>query len=541
MGTTTRRDITLLALLALGLCVPFLNKAYHIDDPLVVWTAQQIVAHPADFYGYSANWYGFTQTMAEIDQNPPGAAYYAAPFGLLFGWGEIAMHAPVALLLAALACGVYLLARQMGALPRVAALAAMFSPGVLVSASTVMTDLPMATCFVWGATLWARGLESKSPAPNIASAMVITAGVLTKFFAISLVPLLLVFTAMSGRRAWPRATLLLMPLLALAVYELYTRHLYGFGHFLASAGYAAAYQENQGLDAARKILTGFAFLGAGAAPALFLAPVLWRDAGRGGVAMLMALAAAGVAALWWRGWQPAETGKPLPALFWLQYALWMAAGIHILLLATAEIYTRRDRWSVLLLLWLVGTLVFGMFLYHFVNIRVLLPALPAVALLCARRLAHLDDPPPRFGLSIALAAALALALAVASADLRLANAQRIAAQRIAPETRPGTTWFSGHWGFQYYMEVRGARPIDRNNPMLRDGDTVVTPANASNRITVKPDGASLPESMELPVCQWLTTMHQDVGAGFYSEIWGPLPFVFGVVPKEKYEILPLGR
>jgi len=137
---------------------------------------------------------------------------------------------------------------------------------------------------------------------------------------------------------------------------------------------------------------------------------------------------------------------------------------------------------------------------------------------------------------LGLAAGLTLSLCVAYSDIRLANSGRAAAQRIAPEKREGRTWFSGHWGFQYYMEARGAKPIDMRNPDVRRGDTVVTPMNGSNRIQIGGRGAYIDESFEVPVCRWLTTMRAECGAGFYSDLWGPLPFVFGPAPAERYEV-----
>ena len=42
---------------------PFLNKAFHIDDPLFLWMAQQIVKHPVDPYGFSVNWASFPEPI----------------------------------------------------------------------------------------------------------------------------------------------------------------------------------------------------------------------------------------------------------------------------------------------------------------------------------------------------------------------------------------------------------------------------------------------------------------------------------------------
>ena len=532
-----------------------------MDDPLVVWTAQRVSQHPADFYGYEANWYGFYAPMVQVYLNPPGGAYYAALFGTLLGWSEPVMRGSMALMAVALVLGVYWLARQLKGEPLPAAVLALASPGFLASAGTMMADVLMTALWVWAAALWLQGLDRPRPAANAVSGLLIGLAVLMKYFAISLVPLLLIFTFLSGRKRWARAAWLIIPVVFLALLDFYTHRRYGMSQFLETSGVLKAFHEQYAIDIGRKILSGLAFLGAGAAPALFIAPWLWGRAGRialclGGVAV-----AAATVSLAQSGWQPGVPKFSYPWWFWAQYCLWLAAGLHVIALALAEVWSRRDRDAALLGLWLAGTLLFGIFVYHFVNVRVILPALPAVAVLCSRRLR------PRIGLTArkskvadsgkspenqgrktahapavpgpvwwGLAAGLALSLCVAYSDMKLANSGRTAAERIAPDKREGRTWFSGHWGFQYYMEARGAKPIDMRNPDVRRGDTVVTPMNGSNRIQIGGRGAYIDESFEVPICRWLTTMRAECGAGFYSDLWGPLPFVFGPAPAERYEV-----
>ncbi len=529
---------------ALALCTLFLGKAYHIDDTLVMWTAQQIASHPADFYGYDVNWYGFMQPMARANLNPPGIAYYTAVFGSLFGWSEPVMHGAIALMAIVLVLGVYWLARQMGAAPLPAAGLALVSPGVLVSMGTLTTDIPMTALWIWAIALWLRGLDERHSAANVISGILIGIAALTKYFAICLVPLLLVYTLLSGRRRWMRAAWLIIPIFMVGLFELYTRQLYGVGHIFESLGIAKLYHERYTVDAGQKILAALAFLGAGGAPALFVAPWLWKRTGRIALIAGGLVLAVGTTILAKSGWQVRAEPISYPWWFWLQYGLWIAAGIHVIAVALADVWSRRDRDAVLLGLWLGGTLFYGIFLYHFINIRVILPVLPAVALLCVRRLQEQGktgtSPLPR-AIWIAAAGGLALSLLVAHADTALANSARTAAERIAAEKRDGRTWFSGHWGFQYYMEARGAKPIDMTHPDFRVGDTVVTPMNASNRIKIRRTAASIDESFDLPVCSWLTTMRVECGAGFYSDLWGPLPFVFGPVPPEHYEVIVLRR
>jgi 4-amino-4-deoxy-L-arabinose transferase-like glycosyltransferase len=529
-----------LALGTLALCGLFLGKAYHMDDTLLVWTAQQIEAHPADFYGFDVNWYGFYAPMVHVYLNPPGAAYFAAVFGELFGWSEPVMHSSMALIAAALVLGVYWLARQLNGNPLLAAVCALVSPGILVSMGTMMTDLPMTALWVWATVLWLRGLDEQEPKLNALSGLLIGFAVLTKYFAISLVPLLLVYTLLSGRKRWARIVWLAIPVVLLGLFDLYTKWRYGMSLFLETGGVLKAFQEQYSLDVGRKILTGVGFLGAGAAPALFIAPWLWGRTGRVALCAGGTAVAAVTVVLALSDWQAGAPQTSYPWWFWPQYGLWIAAGFHIIALALAEVWNRRDRDAVFLALWLGGTLYFGLFVNHFMNIRVILPALPVVALLCARRLSMQKEagaPASLRAVWIGLAAGLALSLCVAYSDMRLANSARTAAQRIAPEERKGRTWFSGHWGFQYYMEAHGAKPIGVRNPDLRPGDTIVTPMSGSNRLKIGNRGAYIDESFDVPVCSWLTTMRAECGAGFYSDLWGPLPFVFGPTPPERYEAI----
>ena len=80
------------AIVTIVCLIPFVNKAFHIDDPLFIWSAKQIQTSPADFYGFSVNWYGWNMPMAEVTKNPPVACYYIALVASLFGWSEVAMH-----------------------------------------------------------------------------------------------------------------------------------------------------------------------------------------------------------------------------------------------------------------------------------------------------------------------------------------------------------------------------------------------------------------------------------------------------------------
>ncbi|HEV7998261.1 MAG TPA: hypothetical protein VGP63_00175, partial [Planctomycetaceae bacterium] len=134
--------------------------------------------------------------------------------------------------------------------------------------------------------------------------------------------------------------------------------------------------------------------------------------------------------------------------------------------------------------------------------------------------------------------AAVLALAVGWADFRLANTARTAAAKISERVKgeQGTVWFEGHWGFQYYMLAAGGRDFDLSHPASKPGDILINPYNNTD---VYFYGAEFLDSLgtfDFPACGWLTTVQSRLGAGFYSAIWGPLPYVFSRVPAERYAI-----
>ena len=79
----TVASLLILAAVSLACLLPFVGKAFHIDDPLFIWCARHIQSDPFNFYGFNLNWYGRETSMAAVTQNPPLAAYYLALVGSL--------------------------------------------------------------------------------------------------------------------------------------------------------------------------------------------------------------------------------------------------------------------------------------------------------------------------------------------------------------------------------------------------------------------------------------------------------------------------
>jgi hypothetical protein len=339
---------------------------------------------------------------------------------------------------------------------------------------------------------------------------------------------------------------LLIPVGALVGYELWTHALYGQSLLLSAVHFAHA---NRGLSRWSRPLAGLSFTGGCALSVLALCPLMWSRRVQGIVAAASALAASALILGWIKvGRQFVDKLIPHPLvghweLIGSQLTLFIAGGVFTLALAITDYWKKRDSDSLLLGLWVVGTFFFTIRLNWTVNARSVLPLIPAAAILAVRRLEIMHDAWTR-SLKLRVAGALivsgVLSIWVAAADTHLANLARAAAQNVRSRTsnEVGTLWYGGHWGFQYYMEQLGALPVDALDFQIRPGDFVAVPENNARLAGFPPDMSFQKEAvLELPNPSGAAVLSWQLGAGFYSSYWGPLPFAFGPAPPERYTLM----
>ena len=96
---------------------------------------------------------------------------------------------------------------------------------------------------------------------------------------------------------------------------------------------------------------------------------------------------------------------------------------------------------------------------------------------------------------------------------------------------PQTLWFKGHWGFQFttwrnWVTMRWMR----NRAIGGIGDF-----KAASRSTIQTWNIRILPDEELAADgPWfLTDLNRNLGASFYSSLFGPLPFAFGDVTPER--------
>jgi Dolichyl-phosphate-mannose-protein mannosyltransferase len=577
---TSRLHVVVLVVATLACLLPFVNKAIHIDDPVYIWIAQRILNHPADFYGFSVNWYGTEQPVSGMIHNPPLASFYLAAVGGLFGWDERVLHLAFLIPTIGTILGVYFLARRLCQRPLLAAIVTLVAPGFLVSATTLMYDVPQLCLWVWAILAWDVGLRDRRVGWLFLGAALAGLAALTKYIGVALVPLLLAYAIawrgleggrrkaeggirtttprlgfsafLSAFRLPPSAFLALsIPVLMLAGYNWYTRYLYGSSELIQAAGHSAG----RGLESfsPMRMLVSLDFVGGGALSAVCLLPWAWtRKLWWGPLVLALAIGVSWLLSIDSREYL-LHTGESVRWSLLAQGAVLSVAGGMLLTLTVQDLLSRRDASAVLLTLWVFGTFLFLAMVNWTVNIRSMLPMIPALAIITIRRMDSLEafgveNPKPdstSFDAErrtpnaelfpfLALVPVAALSLLVAWADLWWANNERDVARDLiavhASESK-GQLWFQGHWGFQYYMQAAGARPFDYSETVPAPGDWIIEPNYNTN---VQP---LLPYFLIRNRYLSRDSFPHVAITGFYLSQMGATPFQVGTAASHRYRVI----
>ena len=519
--------------------VPFLGKAFNIDDPLFLWVAQQITRDPLQFFNFNVNWYSHSMPMYEITKNPPFASFYIAAVASIFGWSEVALHSAFLLPAIAAVLGTYELAVMTCPRPGLAAISLLCTPVFLVCSTSIMCDTMMLAFWLWALVLWKIGLREKEPVLLLAAGLLAAVCALTKYFGMCLIPLMLL-SALMQRRSWVWwLPAVVIPIVILTFYQLWTKASYSVGLLSSAADYAVDAKAIGGRKLLQNFVVGLSFTGGCILPTGICAGALWK-------AHRVALYLAATILLW----VAIENIRELASLLnnvqgpwsWLgpwQLAAFVVCGGLVLILSVEELVNDPSSETVQLFLWITGTFLFAAFINWTVNGRSVLPMAPAVGILLARRVSSIREGLHRcITLYIPLAAAAVIALMVTAADCRLADSARTAADDTAQIVAgyPGKVWFEGHWGFQYYIQQHNASPLDIYSMRLHLGDAMIIPTNTANLVPLPSNLFSIQSEIRLQPNPILSTVCSSIGAGFYAAEFGPMPFAFGPVSADTYQV-----
>lgn len=536
----TRRQWLVAIFLPALLLLPFINKPIHVDDAAYVVIAKHITQHPLDYYGVSLNWEGVSAPVYQWHASPPLANFYLAFIGAIFGWREWMLHTGFFLPAILASIGTFMLARRLCKRPMIAVAATCCTPAFVVSGTTLMLDMWLLAFIVLSIACWIEGTHTRKFGWLIVAAICAGLAAWSKYFGIVLVPLLAAYTLIHSKRPTASLLLLIVPVSMIAAEQIYCYQHYGRSLFVNVSEVVTEDRPDRPLWL--WLMVAFSFCGGCTFSVMQIGAVLWNVRLKVLGASIVAAMSCAFYYLNAHGLRAHTLGFNLPLVSLIFYAIFMMGGTQLLSLCTTDIRNRRDPESWLLTFWVFGTFLFAAFITWSVNVRSLLPLVPPMAILAARRIDTITfDNPKRANRRIVSSLILSalVSLGVARSDMTWAQTARDAATRYAnlAKSHTGATYFQGHWGFQHYMQEAGIPPFDFETTDLKPGDKIVYAQNNANVRPLPDDFIAERRSETVPINRRMATMSTHLGAGFYSDLWGPLPFSLGAkMPPDTYFI-----
>ncbi|QDV18634.1 hypothetical protein Pan153_32940 [Gimesia panareensis] len=401
----------------------FLTKPVHIDDTNFLRLAEGARQNWFQPHSITINWTGKTVPAFEVLSNPPGIGWYLAPVLQQPIW---VMHLWMSLWLIPLCWG----ARQLLQVyapdySNLGMLLILTSPVVVLSAQSFLPDLPMLAC-----TLAGLGGYANKRKGQLFWAFVAGSAGCFRYSGVLIIGVLILMARKSG---WRTICLTAIaggiPLALLAINDLVS---YGQWHLPAMFLFQNDTQHKLWDEPFHNLVAGLAMLGG----AVVLPILCWNKWSPllGFIGAWLGLNAAFLTDL--------TLAQSIPTVLFA-----MCGGI-----VASSICNAGSRY-----LSLSGWACFGFLLLtitRFAATRYWMAFFPAFVLL------GLINKPSKRRVGLCIALSLVLSLGMAIDDYEFACSQRDAAKWVTSHAPQGH--FSGHWGWQYYLESAGWSPIERD-------------------------------------------------------------------------------
>ena len=524
--------------MAAAFCVatllPFLGKAYHVDEPFYLAVARQIQADPLHPTAFSFNWYGRTRPMSRLNTQPTFVPYLFAPVLAVTGGAEWRTRLAFLPFNAMAAVFLYLLAARFLKHPLLPTLVVLAGPAFLINTQHLMAEKWLAAFGFAGLYYWVLACDEERPFAPWIAAVLLGAALLVKYSAVFLVPTAAFY---AWRRRVPPARAALF--LGLAASPVSAYLLWGavfeFGRIasvwtLISGGMSAEF--SSWVHRLRALL---AFSGGCCVVACWWPAFVLEGRTRTRAAAGAAACAALVFLPLWDVGPVAGSDRALGILMaWGGLFAWAAVFRE-----GGQASPGRGLWTA----WIASVAFLQLFVYWSVVSRFILFLMPPTVFGLAQALEARSGGGRRRLYGTSLAAVAALGLCLAWVDRRHADAQKEFAQALSAAHPPQAglrLWYTGHWGFQYYLEGLGAQALDGARggwDEVRAGDLVAVPAVNTNVLyPAAARQAYATKTLAFHPLPLRLMSRQQSQAAFYSSVWGFMSFAGSREPVEEFTL-----
>lgn len=523
------------------LALPFINRAYFVDDHYHVLMAKGILQHLSRPYDFRADDNGLNNVGWERGQppsmiNPPLHHYFLAALIRLGGEKESWLRFGVLWMSGMSLFFIFNLAKRLGIPAFWSVVFCGLTPAFWLTSYSLLIDSTL-LCFFLAATLtWILGLEKDSALWLHVSGILMGLTALVKYTGLSVI-LLAVFWLYLKRHELPRglrhklhiAFAFLWPLLIIAAWSTWNYFTYGEAHLWASAQRAVS------LYTIWKALVVLIFFSGSLLfpwllfPVLFRRPyVLWKGLLIGGGGILLGFLMRSP----WGGFTEIQA---------LQIAV---SVVSSLLFFALVMHHLKDHFATqelkFILAWLILMLGMTFCVMPWVSVRYFLLLLPPSAFLFLKILwtQQVKGSKP-VGLFLGACFLFLMSGSIAYADYWQAETGRKIVRDVLQEPFSGREkYYLGDSFTGSYLKYIGWQPAFEFTT-LTTGALLLKQEVTMPRwwYRGKPIQFQLIKTYTYATHFPIKVMDNEGSAGFYASVWGALPFTFSTGPWERFQLL----
>ena len=522
--------------------VPFINKAVHIDDGNFIEMAQAIdfpfSVKPGYVYYFfgskSENWNPFNSS------HPPLIPVYLKITSPITEYKDYMMHICFLVFPVMLLFSTFLLAKELNVEPIPALMIICGNAALLPVSHNLMADAPMLSLWILAAYFLISGIRRNSLVWTAFSFVALAFAGLISYQTFFLLPAFFLYLGIE--RNINRRTILMF-FLPVAIISL-TLVFIALNHHSPVSGLIS--EVKRGLQADRlfnKALSIPIIIGIST---VFLLPLKYKQITASKRHIFLA-AVSGLIVI-----APVMSlSYPIWSTLWL---IFLAASglffiIYMTMTALAEIEDRAL--GLFLLAWVAAVIFYNIFLMPFGAARYLMPVIVPLSFIFLKSAARSRsvrlvrtqaDSPRRATEGVIIAAVLTslLGLAVAYGDYIYASSYRDFAGEVKNTVGEAhnRVWYTGEWGMHYYMDKNGFRYLTSDSDEPKQGDLIIV-ADVPKLWGPSPKLYSRMDIVDIrEIKTWypIKVMGLDIRAGYYSTLWGYMPFAISDKPVERFGI-----
>lgn len=436
-----------------------------VDDTAYLFFARHVAQQPADPYGFALFWNTAPQPAMEILM-PPVLPYWLAVGISLFGEHLFLLKLwlfPFAWLLCRATA--WLVARFTPGQEVSGLVVIVLSPAVLVLFN-FMLDVPALALGTAALATFIWGCDHRRLGPIVGAGLLAGFAMQTKY-SLLILPLVLIWYALLHRRWFEAIVAVAVSCVVFWGWECWLMQKYGQSHFLFHV--KGSSDDSGGLSDAIRMRVSL------------VQPLLGQFGGlMVGVSLCVA---AGTRLKLAIGMAMVCVSLLIPILL-LPHGRWPSAALTFQIFGLLILVNYSDaiwrlcrnvgfRDSAFLMGWILLESAGALGLSPFPAARRMLGVCFAMSLLGGRAVS-INGRSPR----IAAIGSVFFTLSFFAVDCWDAQPEKVLAERVAEVARPvsgSTVWFSGHWGFQYYCDRAGMKPVLPGQSKLMPGDWLVYP------------------------------------------------------------------